>query len=59
MKAYVIYMISDYARPLAITANKQKAEQYMKKCKEKDESYHVYWIDAVEISNNVLEFDCA
>ena len=29
-------MITDYACPLAITTNKQKAEQYMKKCKEED-----------------------
>jgi len=59
MKAYVIYMITDYARPLAITTNKKNAEQYMKKCKEEDKSYHIYWINTIDISNNILEFDCA
>lgn len=57
MKAYVIYVITDYAHPLAITTNKKKAEQYMKKCKEEDKYYHEYFIDAVEISNDVFEFD--
>lgn len=57
MKGYVIYILTDYAHPLAITTNKKKAEQYMKKCKDEDKYYHEYWIDTVEISNNIFEFD--
>lgn len=57
MKAYVVYIITDYAHPLAVTTNKSKAEQYMKKCKEEDKYYHKYWIDTVDISNNIFEFD--
>ena len=29
----------------------------MKKCKEEDKYYHKYWIDTVDISNNIFEFD--
>ena len=57
MKAYVIYVITDYARPIAITLNAQKAAQYIKKCRNEDKYCHKYFIDTVVISNNIFEFD--
>lgn len=55
MKAYVVNVITDYARPLAITANKKEAEKYMKECKKEDTIYHKYYITTIDISDTITE----
>lgn len=57
MKAYVIYIITDYAHPIAITTDKKEASKYLHKC-ENGDSYHCYSMDIINISNHITEFSC-
>ena len=55
MKAYVIYIITDYAHPIAITTDKKEASKYLHKCENRD-NYHMYSMDVVNISDKITEF---
>ena len=55
MKAYVIYIITDYAHPIAITTDKKEASKYLHKCENSD-NYHMYSMDIVNVSDKITEF---
>ena len=54
MLAYVVYTVRDYAIPVCITGDKNKAIEYMEQCKD---NRFPYWIDEIVISNEIWEFD--
>lgn len=55
MKAYVIYVLADYACAVGITTNKNTAEQYKDTLLKRGCNA---WIDEIFITDTLTELDC-
>lgn len=55
MKAYVIYVLADYACAVGITTNKNTAEQYKTILLKRGCNA---WIDEILITNALTELEC-
>lgn len=57
MRVYIIFCISDYAYPVAMTLNKDAANEYVRKCNKEDGWGH-YFIESHLATNVITEFSC-
>lgn len=57
MRIYIIFRISDYAHPVAMTLNKDAANKYVQKCN-KEDRYGRYFIESHLATNAISEFSC-
>jgi hypothetical protein len=56
MRVYVVYILTDYATAVYLTANKKKAQNEMNNLKGKG---HITWIKPYDLSNSVgFDLDC-
>lgn len=55
MKAYIVYILTDYARAVAITTDKKKA------CDHANELHritgHCAWVDIIVVGSDLVEFE--
>jgi len=57
MKLYVVYYISDYAHPIAISKNREQAERYAYKLN-KQAKWSQACVKCITLNNEIVEFDC-
>lgn len=57
MRVYIIYRLSDYNHPFAITLNKDVAKAYKRQA-EKEDRIGIYSIQSHLVTNAVTEFRC-
>lgn len=59
MRVYIIFRISDYdyARPVAMTLDKDAANKYAQKCN-KEDRWAWYFIESHIATNEISEFSC-
>lgn len=57
MRIYIIYCISDYAHPVAMTLNKDIANKYVQKYNQ-EEKWARYYVESRLATNAITEFSC-
>ena len=57
MRIYIIYRISDYAHPVAMTLNKDIANKYVQKYNQ-EEGWARYYVESRLATNAITEFSC-
>lgn len=58
MRIYIIFRISDYAHPVAMTLNRDAANKYVQKMNKEDRWAHRYFIESHLATNEITEFSC-
>lgn len=57
MRVYVIFRLSDYNHPVAITLDKNTAKTYVKQM-QKEDKIGIYSIQSHLVTNAITEFEC-
>lgn len=57
MRIYIIYCITDYAHPIAMTLNKDSANKYVQKYNQ-EEGWTRYYVESRLATNAITEFSC-
>lgn len=57
MKLYVVYYISDYAHPIAISKNREQAERYAYKFNKKVKWSQAY-VQCIILNDEIVELNC-
>ena len=57
MRIYVGYILSDYARPLWMSAKKETVKKAIADYKKRG-GHRNTWIEEYEVTNELVEFEC-